>query len=236
MLRDSLAEMQDAGLTRAIPWIITEYGYSPFGARAEIDIEGALLNADTVATFLTLGGEQTFLYGYEPNEIIQEVACSSGNNMMFLLGAEGTVRYRMPTYYGAQLLTQEWAQPGDGPHELYLATVDDPVMQDKTLIAAYPVFRPDRKWALLLLNKDSSNAHPVEVRFHNGVSGSESEFEGPIDLYQYSRKQYELSVDKQEPYPIRDQPPEHQTLLGSRALVMQLPPYSITVVRGTARS
>src|SRR5207253_785478 len=89
LLKDSLARMQDAGLTRTIPWMITEYGYSAFGGRAEMDIEGALLNADTVATFLTQGGAQTFLYGYEPNEIIQEVDCSSGNNMLFLLGDEG---------------------------------------------------------------------------------------------------------------------------------------------------
>ena len=198
-----------------------------------MDIEGALLNADVVATFLALGGEQTFLYGYEPNEIIQEVACSSGNNMLFLLGADGTISCRMPTYYGARLLTQEWAEPGDGLHELYLATVDEPALHDESLITAYAVLRPDRLWALMVLNKDSSNAHTVEVRFHNEDSGSESEFEGTIDLYQYSRKQYELSADQQEPYPIKDQPPEHRTLRGSTALVMQLPAYSITVIRGT---
>ena len=232
LLKDSLAQMQDAGLTRAIPWIITEYGYSAFGGRAEMDIEGALLNADIVATFLTLGGEQTFLYGYEPNEIIQEVACSSGNNMLFLLGADGNISYRMPTYYGARLLTQEWAQPGDGLHELYRATVDGPAMQTKTLVTAYPVLRPDRLWALMLINKDSSKAHKVEVRFHNEASGSESEFEGAVDLYQYSREQYELSADKQEPYPTKDQPPAHRTLQGSTAAIVQLPAYSITVIRG----
>jgi hypothetical protein len=232
LLKHSLAQMRDAGLTRAVPWIITEYGYSAFGGRAEMDIEGALLNTDVVATFLTLGGEQTFLYGYEPNEIIQEVACSSGNNMLFLLGADGSISHRMPTYYGARLLTQEWAQPGDGLHELYLATVDEPALQDKSLVTAYPVLRPDRLWALMVLNKDSSRAHTVEVKFHNESSGSESEFEGAIDLYQYSRKQYELSADKQEPYPIKDQPPEHRTLRGSTALVVQLPAYSITVIRG----
>ncbi|MDQ6652323.1 MAG: hypothetical protein M3Y84_06230, partial [Acidobacteriota bacterium] len=233
LLKDSLAKMQDGGLTRAIPWIITEYGYSAFGGRAEMDIEGALLNADVAATFLTLGGEQTFLYGYEPNEIIHEVACSSGNNMLFLLRDDGTISYRMPTYYGARLLTQEWAQPGDGLHELYIATVDEAAMQNRTLITAYPLLRPDHLWSVMLVNKDSSNAHPVEVRFYNQGSGSESEFEGAIDLYQYSRKQYELSVDKQEPYPTRDQPPEHRTIPGSNGLVVQLPAYSITVIRGT---
>jgi hypothetical protein len=231
LLKDSLARMQDAGL-RAIPWIITEYGYSAFGGAAEMDIEGALLNADTVATFLTLGGEQTFLYGYEPNEIIQEVDCSAGNNMLFLLGYDGNISYRMPTYYGARLLTHEWTQPGKDMHELYLATVDESESQAKTLVAAFPVLRPDRLWALMLLNKDSSNARTVEVRFHNEANGSESEFEGPIELYQYSRKEYELSGNKEGSYPIRDEPPAHWTQPGSTGLVIQLPAYSMTIIRG----
>ena len=234
-LKDSLAQMQAAGLSRAIPWMITEYGYSAFGGRPEMDIEGALLNADIVGSFLMLGGEQTFLYGYEPNEIIQEVACSSGNNMLFLLGADGNISYRMPTYYGSRLLTQEWAQPGDGLHELYLASVDEPALQDKSLVTAYAVLRPDGLWAMMVINKDSINAHTVEVKFHNEATGSESGFEGTVDLYQYSRKQYELSADRQEPYPTKDEPPEHQTVPGSRNLLVQLPAYSITVIRGRGK-
>ena len=232
MLKDSLTQMQEGGLTRGISWIITEYGYSAFGGRAEMDIEGALLNADIVGTFLMLGGEQTFLYGYEPNEIIQEVPCSSGNNMLFLLGSDGAIRYRMPSYYGARLLTQEWALPGEGLHDLYFAKVDEPASPDESLVTAYAVLRPDGLWAMMVINKDSINAHTVKVRFHNVTSDSESGFEGTVDLYQYSRKQYELSADKQEPHPIRDQPPEHRTLRGSTDLQVQLPSYSITVLRG----
>ncbi len=175
---------------------------------------------------------RTFLYGYEPNEIIQEAACTSGNNMLFLLGADGNISYRMPTYYGARLLTKEWAEPGNGNHELYLATANEPALHDQSLVTAYAVLRPDGWWAVMALNKDSCSEHTVAVTFHNGATGSESGFEGAVDLYQYSRKQYELSAEKEEPYPIRDQQPEHRTLRGSGALPVQLPPYSITVMRG----
>jgi hypothetical protein len=189
-----------------------------------MDIEGALLNADLIGTFLNLGGEQAFLYGYEPNEVIHEVPCSSGNNMLFELNERGS--YRMPTYYGARLTTQQWAQPGDGVHELYAVTADD------AQIMAYAVHRPDGLWSLMILNKDPNRTRAVTVKFHNEASDSDSEFEGPIDVYQYSRKQYELSTDTLEPYPIRDQPPEHQTFTGNSPLVIQLPSYSLTVVRG----
>ena len=226
MLATLLGHMQASGLSRNIPWIISEYGYSAFGGRAEMDLEGALLNADIVGTFLNLGGEQAFLYGYEPNEVIHEVPCSSGNNMLFQLNEQGAISYRMPTYYGARLTTQEWVQPGDGVHELYAATTDE------TSVTAYAVRRPDGLWALMILNKDPNRPRAVAVKFYNEANGSESEFEGPIDLYQYSRKQYELSTDRLEPYPVRDQPPEHQTLTTSSPLVIQLPAYSLTVLRG----
>ena len=227
MLTSLLAQMQRSGLTRNIPWIMTEYGYSAFGGRAEMDIEGALLNADIVGTFLTLGGEQTFLYGYEPNEVIHEAPCSSGNNMLFELNDRGAITYRMPVYYGARLTTQEWAQPGNGVHELYAVTIND------TEITAYAVHRPDGLWSLMIINKDPNQARVVTVKFHNEATGSESEFDGAIHLYQYSGKQYELSSDKLEPHPIRDLPPEHQTLTSSSSpLVVQLPPYSLTVIRG----
>ena len=72
--------------------------------------------------------------------------------MLFLLGADGNISYRMPTYFGARLLTQEWAQPGDGLHEIYLASVDEPALQDKSLVTAYAVLRPDGLWAVMVLN------------------------------------------------------------------------------------
>src|SRR5439155_15689102 len=62
LLADALSELEGGGLTKNIPWIISEYGYSAFGAHAEIDIEGALLNADSVGRFLMLGGDAAYLY------------------------------------------------------------------------------------------------------------------------------------------------------------------------------
>jgi hypothetical protein len=218
LLTKLFTAMRRADPREDIPWIMTEYGYSAFGGRAEIDVEGALLNADAVANFLTLGGEQTFLYGYEPNEILQEVECSQGNNMLFLLGDDGRISHRMPTYYAALLLTHEWTMPGGGLHELYQATSDDP------LITAYAVLRPDHLWALLLINKDPDNAREIRIEFDN-----EGYSHGEVDLYQYSRKQYQLGADF---LPLRDLPPEHQRLKPAGDTTFKLPPYSLTVVRG----
>jgi len=44
--------------------LMTEFGYSVFACRHEVDIEGALFHAETVGTFLTFGGTKAYLYGY----------------------------------------------------------------------------------------------------------------------------------------------------------------------------
>jgi hypothetical protein len=226
MLDNSLAQMRAIGLTRRTPTLITEYGYSAFGGRPEIDVEGALLNADIVCRFLNLGGEQAFLYGYEPNDIIDETGCSRGNNMLFMLAENGRISHRMPTYYGAQLLTQEWAEPGNGVHLIYGTTTDGPKS-----VSSYAVFRPDGLWSVMIINKDPKNVRKVRIKFGEETTGSNSELKGPIDVYQYSRKQYELTADKEDPYPIRNQPPAHVQEESSKSF--ELPPYSLTVVRAS---
>lgn len=233
MLTESLSQMKAGGLQRGIPTIITEYGYSAFGGRAEIDIEGALLNADIVGHFLSLGGEQTFLYGYEPNETIDETGCSWGNNMLFMLGKNGNISYQMPTYYGARLLTQEWAKPGNGVHEIYNSTASGG--GSALPVTSYAVFRPDGLWSVMLINKDPSNTRQLQIRFRDVYKGSNSQFQGPVDVYQYSRKQYLLSAEKREPHPIRSEPPEH-TLENESPSFFALPPYSLTVIRGSVNT
>jgi hypothetical protein len=227
MLSDSLAQF---GLTKHIPWIMAEYGYSAFAGRAEIDIEGALLNADIVGRFLALGGEQTFLYGYEPNEVIDETGCSRGNNMLFMQGENGNISYRMPTYYGAQLLTLEWTKPGNDVHELYQAIAGE--KNDQSLVTAYAVARPDGLWSVMLINKDPGNIRKARLRFRQESRGTDLQLVGAVDVYQYSRQQYELSRDKEEPHPLRSEPPAH-TVAVDPGKAFELPAYSLTVIRGT---
>src|SRR5262249_40301712 len=140
MLEASLREFRRRGLPN-IPWIISEYGYSAFASRAEIDIEGALLNADIAGKFLTLGGDQALLFGYTPGYIDRDFKCTAGNNMLFSLGDDGRIEHRFATYFGARLLTQEWLKPGDEVHEIYRASSDVRNANGEELIAAYAVHR-----------------------------------------------------------------------------------------------
>src|SRR5204863_2700182 len=96
-LRAMMTSLRADGVPTDIPWLMTEYGYSVFAGRHEVDIEGALFNADTVGTFLTLGGSKVYQYGYEPNYLENELKCSWGNLMMLQMAATGERLNRLAT-------------------------------------------------------------------------------------------------------------------------------------------
>lgn len=233
MLTNALREMQRRGLSHRLPWIISEYGYSAFGARAELTIEGALLNADIVGNFLTLGGDQAFLYGYTPSQVLPDSRCAPGNNMMFSLDDEGDIEHRFATYFGAQLLTQEWTKPTDEWHEIYPASSTVRNSIGEAIVTAYAVHRPDGFWSLLVINKDPARSYQVHVRFLNESDRAVSAFVGPVDLYQFSPAQYQLNDDQKDPHPIKSDPPAHTVVESDQTKYFELPAYSLTVIRGT---
>ncbi len=234
MLPNSLARLQREGLSPHIPWLITEYGYSAFAGQSEMEIPGALLNAEIAAQFLTLGGSAAYLYGYEPNEPIHEVSdCQTWGNLTLLLSGKGRQPLRpLPTYYAARLLTQQWAQPTSRlPHRLYRAWSTVRNRLGLPLVTAYAVHRPDGLWAVLLLNKDPKQSHRVTVKFQTG--SRMAKFSGPADLYQYSSAQYVWHPNGAHGYPAPDNPPAHCTTSGQAIL---LPPFSLSVLRGSVAS
>lgn len=233
LLADALRDMEQRGLSRRIPWIISEYGYSAYAARAEISIEGALLNADIVGKFLTLGGDQAFLFGYTPGYVGRDFPCTAGNNMLFSMDKDGDISHRFATYFAARLLTQEWLQPGDEVHEIYPATSNVHNTHGEELITAYAVHRPDGQWSLLLINKDPQRAYETSMVF-SGISKISGVFKGPIDVFQYSSLQYVLGGSAAKPYPVKADQPEHRVVPSRfpKATQITLPPYSLTVIRG----
>jgi hypothetical protein len=234
LLTNALNELQRGGLTHDIPWLMTEYGYSAFGARAEVDLDGALLNLDSVARFLTIGGEAAYLYGYEASEIIKEQECSSGNNMLFFRDDRGDIRKPTATYWGARLLTEQWAQPGDRPNEIYPAESDVRNGNGDQLITAYAVHRPDGLWSLMLINRDPDRVFQTRLLFRHDSSGAVGGFQGPLDLYQFFAQQYLLGGPPDSPYPVKSDSPEHTVIQAdnSRGTQITLPSHSLTVIRG----
>jgi len=235
MLSGLLGRLQHNGLSPDIPWVISEYGYSSSAGVAEVDMAGAILNTDIVAQFLTLGGKTAYLYGYEPVELMNETknCISWGNLTLFQSDEHNRILRPVAAYYGARMLTQEWVQPGEGLHALYIADCPLKNTAGQPLIATYVVLRPDKTWSLLLLNKDPTQAHTVQIAFEGKKSREPASLTGPITEIQYASRQYRWHAKGRAGYAQPNLPPARivHPVTGAKQ-AFTLPPYSITVLRG----
>lgn len=236
LMRQVLQGLEADGVPRDIPWILSEYGYSSFSGRAEVELPAALLNAEIVAQFLTLGGKAAFYYGLEPNIPIRELdQCDDeknlwGNLMMFQTRPDGRAPWRLPAYYEARMLVDEWAQPDKAAHRLFHASVL-PGDHAPDSVTAYAVHRPDGRWALMILNKNKGGLTLGRIRF-DGAEGRWRDWHGPLEVVQYSPRQYAWRDGGPDGRPVRSRPPvRFQARDGLRAGI-SLPPLSLTVVRG----
>jgi hypothetical protein len=232
-LNAMLASLRADGVPTNIPWLMSEYGYSVFSGRDEVDIEGALFTADAVGTFLNLGGAKAYLYGYEPNYLQDELKCSWGNLMMLQLNANSENVNRLSTYYAAQLITKEWMQSTNETHEILPVTIKQAKPTKSPFISVYAVRRPDKQWSLLAINKHPTRSAQVSVEFKFPDTQQSVPFAGQVELVQFSRQQYAWHADGPNGHPTRSLPPSYFTREASSSY--DLPPYSLTVLRGKLR-
>jgi hypothetical protein len=219
------------GVPSSIPWIITEYGFSAFSGRAMVEMPSALLMADMLGQFLSSGGSAAYLFGYGPNiPINQHLACAGfGNMMLHTADADGQAVAETPTYWAARLVTQTWAQPGDGLHRFYATRVNADGRGEVNAVKAYTLLRPDGRLATLLVNRDPKRTFKLRLAARTPGQPHAGAFAQPADLYQYSSEQYRWTGVGQHGRPDRDLPPRRAALARLDA-ILSIPPDSLTVV------
>ncbi len=194
-LTDRLAQVEKDGMPAAIPRVIAEYGYSAFAGRAEVDIEGALLNADIVGRFLSLGGSTAYLYGWEPSWLERAPHCDSwGNNMLFLADGDRKIRFNTATYHGARMLTRDWPAL-EGKNEMFAAESDARDSLGNELLSAYVLHRPDGSWSTLLVNKDPLHSYRVSLKFGSRYGGA---MNGARTVIRFSQQTVRLARCRRE--------------------------------------
>ena len=218
MLQRAIARLRPLGL----PLIIGEANYSVFPCRQEVDLGGALVNAETTAQFLCAGGAAAYYYGYEPNKL-DESSGSWGNQMMLMQESKGASAVPVATFYAMQLLTHEWVNAHGGVHQAISVHSNLP-SRKQSLLSTFLLKHPDGSTALLVINKDPS--HSVRLSFKG--SKAKGFFSGSCRLVTYSAKQYAWHADGPNGYPSRNVSPVSHTLCGDRPI--QIPPWSISVL------
>ena len=86
---------------------------------------------------------------------------------------------------------------------------------------------------MLLVNQDPHQEWAVTLRFAGPERSATTDLQGPASLYQFSAAQYRWQAKGEHGRPLRSDPPR-RTVLPERDLTdVRLPPWSLTVVRGS---
>jgi hypothetical protein len=226
---------RDDGLPPGIPLLDTET--NDHGGEAAVDIFGALWLADSFGGFLTAGGQSTHYYhdlSYSPPH--PNCANSWGTYHMFMVDDHYQIQQKTAQFFGAQLITQEWAEPKDAQHKLYAASSDVKDSEGHVLVTSYPLQRPDGQWSVMLVNKDHDHSHSVRIVFHDAVSNRDRFFTGPVTMITFGKAQYQWHADRKKGYADPDGPPATLQLKGGENALYDLPAASLTVLRGKLQS
>jgi hypothetical protein len=92
------------------------------------------------------------------------------------------------------------------------------------------VRRPDKQWALLVINKDPKRTAQINMQFKMPGAQQTMSFVGQVETLQFSRAQYAWRDNGPNGHPSRSLPPAHTTREASQTY--DLPAYSLTVLRG----
>lgn len=223
---------RDDGLPKGIPLLDTET--NAHGGEASVDIFGALWLADSFAGFLTAGGQSTHYYhalSYSPPHPI--CPNSWGTYHMFMVDDHYQIVQPTSQYFAAQLITQQWAEPKDALHMLYKAASDLTDSRGHVLVTAYALHRPDGQWSLMLINKDRDRAHKLRIVFRDMERKTDASFVGKITSIVFGKEQYQWHPDRKKGHAEPDGPPVTRVLSVEPGTDYDLPPASLTVLRGT---
>ncbi|MGH6994024.1 MAG: hypothetical protein ACREEH_11890, partial [Caulobacteraceae bacterium] len=183
MLSADFARLDRDGVPAAVPKIVSEYGFSAFGGRPEVEISGALIDADIAAHSLALGAKAAFLFGYGPGRPYQGARpCAGfGDLMLFEADRQGRAGPPLPSFYESRMLTVDWAGSGEGGEDRLFPTR----ASGAGAIVAYALQRPDGRLAILLINRDLERPGSVRLEASRSRGGRPEPLAGPFRVVQY---------------------------------------------------
>lgn len=220
------------GLPAGVPMLITESNISYNTNESYMDVFGGLWVADYFGSALSAGVQNVFYYQYEALPMYPGCPNSWGAFSMFTVDSNYQIRQPSAQYHAAHLLTQQWAQPVDAAHQLYPATSDVKDAQGNLLVTAYPLFRPDGQWSVMLVNKNETQPETVAVAFRE-ANGADNYFAGPVAQISFGAAQYVWLPNGANGTANPDDPAAGSRVPGGKTAQYTLPPASITVLRGT---
>lgn len=230
------------GLPASVPLFITEANFSAVNfTPVPMQIEGALWQADYMASALANGVRKVVYYQYEPVPLSRNSGCPQqwGNLTMFVADRNARISSRAAQFWAAQMLTKYWLYPPNETFTLYPGTTN--VRESGLpLVTAYAAQRSDNTWSVLFINKDIK-PHTIDLEFpwvHGAYFGWDF-LAGAVQQITFGPAQYAWHAEGVNSKPKPDHPPARTTVNEyfrpcgpSRRSPYTLPAQSLVVVQG----
>jgi hypothetical protein len=233
LVAGTLKAWRDDGVPANVPLMNTESNVSWSLTDPMQDLFAGLWLADSVGTFLEQAGPGGVYYHSPIQPEPLRPGCQAWSTYGNFVADENLeIKQHTAQYFASQLLNLDWVKHGAGIHQLYPASSD---LQDDAkheLITAYAVKRPDGEWSLLIINKDPSNAHEVNLAFENNGKPVADGFTGSVKMVTFGAADYVWHSSGPSSHADPDGPPKRSTMEGKSSQKVSLPKASVTVLSG----
>jgi F5/8 type C domain len=219
------------GVPQNVPLMITESNLSWALTEEMTNTFAALWLADNAGSFLASGGAALYHSPIQPEPL--RSGCHGWSTYgNFLANPKLEVQQPTSQYFASRLINIEWVKHGAGMHQLTPASTDVTDQAGHALLTAYAVQRPDGDWSLLLINKDPSNEHDMNIEFAAANTTRPHHFAGQVTMVTFGAEQYVWHADGAKSHADPDGPPVASTLKAGPKQRFTLPRASVTVLRG----
>ncbi len=233
LIEGTLKAWREDGVPARVPLMNTESNVSWSLTDPMQDVFAALWLADSVGAFLREAGPGGVYYHSpiqpEPLRPGCQAWSTYGN---FVADEKLEIKQHTAQYFASQMLNLDWVKHRAGMHELYPAMGDVQDDAKHALITAYATKRPDGEWSLLIINKDPSNAHEMEIAFENGGKEVAEGFSGQVKIVTFGAAEYMWHSSGPTSRADPDGPAKRNTVEWNRGQKVTLPKASVTVLTG----
>jgi hypothetical protein len=234
LVESTLKAWRDDGVPANVPLMNTESNVSWSLTDPMQDLFAGLWLADSVGAFLTQAGPGGAYYHSPVQPEPLRPGCQAWSTYgNFVADEKLEIKQHTAQYFASQLLNLDWVKHGAGEHQLYPATGD---LQDEAkhaLITAYAVKRPDGEWSVLLINKDPSNAHEINLTFENDGKPVGTGFAGTVKMVTFGAEEYVWHSSGPTSHADPDGPPKRSNVEWKQNQKVLLPKASVTVLTGS---
>lgn len=230
LMKHILQVWRDDGVPKHVPLIVTESHVSWSLTGPMTTIFGGLWLADNIGSFFEGGGAAFYHSPIQPQGVRNTcLGWASWSN--FVSDENYEIKGYTSTYWAARMINLEWLQHRAGFHQMFPSSTDLKDTEGNVLVTSYAVLRPDGNWSLMLVNRDSTSPHTVQIVFEDSQRKRKASFSGPVTSVSWGSEQYVWINDGPNSHPDPDHPPV-ATLLQGPPPTFTLPKASITVLRG----